>query len=111
MNSAANTLTDLREQGYKINVAQLRLVQNKQVSGFFSRHEIRELRKEVDPAIQPLPRGGLTQVTITTPDGVTVQGRARCRMDVDDRATPGDQFSYRLGLTIALNRALKELNK
>lgn len=48
-----------------------------------------------------LPTGGETEVTIIPQVGVPVSGRAVCR--------PDESFNRKLGLTIALGRAVKEL--
>lgn len=112
--SAVATIERLREQGYHIRVRQLRQgTVGYAPFGMFTRHELRD-RREKDARLNFHPRGGRTEVVITSPDGETkVQGEARCRQDdYDPRGRPrdGDNFVYRLGLTIALNRALKQLH-
>jgi hypothetical protein len=109
MKSAAQRITDLREEGYHIKVKQLRQLADEFGSyGFFPKHEIRELRKKKD-SLALSPRGGKTVITITTPGGTTVEGVARCRCDDPARTTPGDVFNKKVGLSIALGRALKQL--
>lgn len=111
MKSPIATIEELREQGLNVKVRQYRQATlGNAPFGMFTRHELRELRGN-DDRMDFHPRGGRTEVTITTPDGESkAQGEARCRIDDPSRSTPGDIFSYRLGLRIALNRALKQLN-
>lgn len=54
--------------------------------------------------LSPVYHGHSTQAVVFDPDGnIAAKGVAMCR--------PEDQFSKRLGRTIALGRALKKLNK
>jgi len=112
MKSAADRILELREQGYKIKVKQLRQgTVGFAPFGFFTKHEIRD-RQEKDPRLQAHPRGGKTIITITTPEGRTVEGVARCRIDdINDKGKwrKGDCFNKKIGLTIALGRATKAL--
>lgn len=47
--------------------------------------------------------GGYTRVELRDSQGQEVEGKAYCNQE--------DQFNYSLGTTIALGRALKQLNK
>jgi len=106
--NAGQRINELRKQGYKVNVKQLRQgTVGYDPFGFFSITEIRE-RRTKDERFQAHPRGGKTEVTITGPAGLVAIGEARCRVDdYNDRGKKrlGDMFNKNLGLTIALNRA------
>lgn len=71
------TVEELRKSGYKVRV-----------------HHHR--RSSVDGVNS---RGGKTVVEVTTPDGKTLYGYARCSRK--------ENFNKRLGVRIALGRALK----
>lgn len=70
------TVEDLRKRGFKIRVHHHRRVTGKVVN----------------------PLGGKTVVEITTPDGTTLVGVSRCSRK--------ENFNKRLGVRIALGRAL-----
>lgn len=71
------TVESLRKLGWKVRV----------------RHFRREASSEINP------RGGKTIVEITLPDGRTICGSARCSRK--------ENFNKRLGVQIALGRAMK----
>ena len=73
------TIEDLRRAGYKIRV-----------------HHHRKLNTEGINA-----RGGKTVVEVTTPDGTTLVGMSRC--------SRRENFNKRMGVRIALGRAMKSL--
>lgn len=72
-----HTVESLRKLGWKVRV----------------RHFRREAKSEINP------RGGKTIVEITLPDGRTLCGFARCSRK--------ENFNKRLGVEIALGRAMK----
>jgi hypothetical protein len=72
------TVDDLRHLGYKVRV--------------------RHYRK-FDNLNNILPRGGETTVSITDEHGHTVEGLSRCSSD--------DGFNKKIGVAIAIGRALK----
>jgi hypothetical protein len=82
------TIRQLRQQGYKVRVMHLR-------------HK--ELRNSISSERWELsPRGGSTTIELTTPDKtVTVIGKSVCSLE--------DNFNRKVGNSIALGRALKEL--
>jgi hypothetical protein len=112
---AGQRIAELRERGYTIKVRQLRMgTVGFAPFGEFRMDEIRERRQKDNNRLQVHPRGGRTEVILTTPDGVTVEGEARCRVDDYTKGgkwREGDMFNKNIGLTIALNRALHELGK
>lgn len=76
------TVEQLRKSGYRVGVYHTR------------RYDHR--------LIQPLlPNGGRTEVCVTTPHGLTVTGKARCSKE--------DTYVKKVGVQIALNRALEKL--
>ena len=111
---AGQRIKELRDRGYTIKVKQLRQgTVGFAAFGEFRIDEIRD-RREKDSRFEVHPRGGRTEVTLTTPDGTTVVGEARCRVDdwtKGGKWREGDMFNKNIGLTIALNRALHELGK
>ncbi len=67
-------------------------------------HELRARGYQLDPI------GGMTRVLIRDSDArVVAAGVAHCAVPDRTRNVPGDNFNRRLGRTIALGRALKEL--
>ena len=95
--TAAEKIKQLREKGVKIRVAHLRPLEGRSVhsSALYPKHELWEGEKHNT-------RGGLTRVVLDF-EGIRVEGQAVCSMK--------DNFCKRLGLTIALNRALFNYNK
>jgi hypothetical protein len=73
-----STVDQLRNIGYKVRVRHFR---------------------RLDSSGKILPRGGETIVTITDNHGHTVEGLSRC--------SDADGFSKRIGVAIAIGRALK----
>lgn len=71
------TVKSLRKSGFKVRVL-----------------HTRNLLHDGSPSC----KGGSTTVEITTPDGKDISGTANCRDD--------ERFDRRLGLTIAIGRAL-----
>ena len=83
------TIRQLRQQGYKVRVMHSR---HKQLcdSIFSERWELS-------------PQGGSTTIELTTPDKtVTVIGKSVCSLE--------DNFNRKVGNSIALGRALKQLS-
>ena len=78
-----NTVHELRKRGFKVRVMHRRQYDN------YSQH------------MRVLMNGGTTIVNVTDPMGHTRTGEAICSVH--------DQFNRKLGLRIALGRALKQL--
>lgn len=74
-----NTVKQLRQSGYKVRVFHIR----KKNAG------------------SPVPRGGLTHIEITLPNGENVVGEAKC--------AEIDNYNKKIGVQIALGRALKNV--
>lgn len=74
------TIEDLRKSGYKIRV-----------------HHHRKMNLDGINA-----RGGKTVVEVTTPDGTTLVGMSRCSRK--------ENFDKRMGVRIALGRAMSSLS-
>lgn len=91
------TVKELRKQKYTVKVEHKRYINN--FSTLMTKHEA------MSQGFKPLhfsPFGGKTSVTVTTPDNNTsVTGESLCSLK--------DPFDKKLGLTIALGRALKQL--
>lgn len=73
------TIHDLRKAGCKVRVLHHRVDDNRTLGAFF-------------------PKGGETVVQITTPDGMDLEGRAKC--------SDKELYNKRVGAQIALGRAL-----
>jgi hypothetical protein len=82
------TIKDLRRQGYKVRVMHSRRYDTKhKVSG---------------TVLELAARGGSTTIELTTPDKqLTVFGKSVCSIE--------DNFNRKVGNSIAIGRALKEL--
>ncbi len=72
-----NTVESLRKKGYKVRV-----------------HHYRKHGEQSSPT----SCGGKTVVEITTPDGITLVGKARCNRK--------ENYNKKLGVRIALGRAM-----
>ena len=83
------TVKDLRQQGNKVRVIHSRACR------FTSRKD------SVLEAIEILPRGGRTQVQITTPNGTEIEGSAIC--------SKKDNYCKRTGVQKCIERALISL--
>ena len=79
------SVAELRKKKYKVEVHHSRVTTE--------RHRFGGISEEIEP------RGGVTHVRITTPDGEELKGVARCSLK--------DNYNKRLGVKIALGRALK----
>ncbi len=79
----------LRKNGWKVFVDHHRYVENKMVP-----------MGTIPPGSRQVfsPRGGCTDVVLTSPDGETFMGNAHCSRK--------DNFDRKLGLGIAIGRAL-----
>ena len=84
------SVNDLRKMGYDVKVHHSRYCQDMLVT-----------YADAEPC-NFNPRGGLTQVEITTPDGSVLSGESRCSKE--------DPFNKKLGVRIAIGRALKGVN-
>lgn len=95
MKNPGQTIQELREAGYQVKVRHNRV---NQLTGLYQpKHEF-----ETDYATSVSPKGGSTYVSIKG-SVTTVEEEAFC--------CPTDTYNYKLGLTIALGRALKKLGK
>lgn len=77
------TIHDLRKAGYKVRVLHFRSVDCRILGAYQA-------------------KGGETVVQITTPDGINLEGRAKC--------SDKDLYNKRLGVKVAVGRALFGLN-
>lgn len=96
-----NTVESLRKNGYKVRVQHFRPI--------YSKLDEDEAARKYDGGLIPYSRksrvkppiyskGGKTIVEITSPEGVEMKGEAIC--------SDKDVFSYKLGVKVALGRAL-----
>ncbi len=82
------TIRELRQQGYKVRV-------------LHARHT-RALKSLFSDKFELSPCGGSTTIELTTPDkSKTVFGKSVCSLE--------DNFNRKVGNSIALGRALKQL--
>ena len=88
-----NTIHRLRKTGYKVRVKHYRYSKGGDITAL---HTLKETKSVIEP------RGGLTVMEITTPDGRTFRGGAKCHMK--------DNFCYRISNSICLGRIAKENN-
>jgi hypothetical protein len=120
------TIDKLKREGYRVNVRHerpilvpihksARLVDGNggvfegNRIGFGTRYELETVRKTTPSAFFGM-KGGSTEVTIKDADGlVAATAVSYCRPDDPDG--PGDQFNRKLGLRIALGRAVKKLQE
>jgi len=80
------TVEELRNNGYKVRV-----------------HHHRKMTRTLDgSSMVACARGGRTVIEVTTPDGTNLVGSSRCSRK--------ENFNKRLGVKIALGRALKGAN-
>jgi len=86
------TIHSLRKKGYKV-----RVIHSRHISTMCGATE--NYRKEEIECFQP--RGGKTQIDVTTPAGETVTGISVCSLK--------DNFNHKTANQIALGRALKQL--
>ena len=98
----------LREQGYTVRVSHRRPVELPTPWQFdwpavngATRAELAELREAGWPEAAFAPKGGRTDVEIISPNGAAFHGNAVC--------SESDSFNRRLGLQIALGRAVKQM--
>ena len=99
-----NTVHNLRKAGYKVRVIHYRYYKADSVVGsaiLLSKKELKEIAP-CDNRFILLPRGGKTAVEITTPSGANTFGESICSRK--------DGFNRKLGLKIAINRALAKLD-
>jgi hypothetical protein len=101
------TVEQLRKEGYKVKVTHRRVygvgISNEIDTYLLSRFEKDDLINNRGANVSPpWEYGGETVLTLTTPDGTqTVQSTAEC--------SDKDNFNRKKGLTIALGRALSQL--
>src|SRR6185436_18789161 len=104
MNLSDKTVHQLRKDGYKLRINHSRFVSVSH--GCYPIFEIRKI-KEQFPSIKPVfnPRGGSTEILLTTPDQKQYRGVSNCSLS--------DNFNYKIGVKVALGRLVevKELNQ
>lgn len=88
------TVAELRKQGYKIQVHHWRY-DTWDKGAMYPSCMYRETHEH------PVEKGGLTEITVTTPTGETGFGVAECSRK--------DRFNRKIGVAIALGRAMKNL--
>lgn len=101
--STAN-VQELRKNGWKIRIAHLRITEG--YKGYVSRRDFEDGVPYPDCkswAGAVSPRGGKTLVTVTSPEGQTVEISAQCNEK--------DNYNRRRGVQIALGRALKKFGQ
>lgn len=92
-----NVINQLRSKGYRVKVRHKRL--DLSDGTFKCKHEFKN-----SYATNVSPKSGITYVDITKPDSnVTIGEFAAC--------SKNDQYCRKVGLSIALGRALKELGR
>ena len=91
------TVKSLRQNGWKVRVTHLRFVtKNGELESTF---EIRNFNKEMMQWLET--KGGKTIVDLRSPAGLEVSAEAEC--------SKKENFNRKMGLQIALNRALKKV--
>ncbi len=90
----------LRQNNYLVRVTHYRDYESDIGIERLPKYQARDLAYDYT---QPLPTGGYTMVEITDPDGTTVIGEAECSVK--------ENFCRKLGLRIALSRAMFELDQ
>lgn len=90
-----HTVANLRKQGFKVRVNHFRNI----VSDSTKEVETEVPAHMILPDDEILPHGGKTEVLITTPDGKDMVGESMCHEN--------DHFNKKLGVTIAIGRAMK----
>jgi len=89
------TIKQLRREGWKVKVNHYRFVKEKESNIMWAPYKVRELGLTFDP------RGGSTIIEIESPDGRTSHGASLCSRN--------DNFNRRIGVRIALGRALDQM--
>jgi hypothetical protein len=98
-----NTVQSLRKQGYKLKISHFRYIEGADDgNGFPSTelvpmYEIRNLKCQS----KILPRGGRTEVELTTPSGENYKSVTYCNSV--------DSFNRKIGIQIAIGRILKKI--
>lgn len=96
MKKQEHTVKSLRQSGWKVRVTHLRFVtKNSDLEATF---EIRKVNKEIMQWLET--KGGKTVVDLRAPDGSEFSAEAEC--------SKKENFNRKMGLQIALNRALKK---
>lgn len=93
-----SSVKELRLSGYKVRVGHLRRFYYPALKEPISGKMAFEIT--CSPPI-PFPRGGITVVRITTPEGMIAETKAIC--------AETDQYNKKRGVKIALGRAFKKL--
>jgi hypothetical protein len=89
-------INQLRDAGYKVRVHHLRNFKGHE--GLYTRHDFEVQFSKALYSKLISPRGGKTVVELTLPNGTDVTDSAVCSMK--------DQYNRKLGLKIALGRAV-----
>jgi len=94
------SVASLRQSGFKVRVNHFRQYKDGDKTGY-TKYMAGLIGSNVLGDV--LPRGGLTTVEVTSPTGETFIGEARC--------SDKDSFNRKLGVKIALGRALNGDNR
>lgn len=90
------SVASLRQNGYKVRVNHYRPYEYGEEGVLYTRF-MASVMSSYPNLGGPKPRGGETRIEITTPNGETLNGVARC--------SDKDSFNRKLGVSIALGRA------
>lgn len=93
-------VSQLRNEGYKVRVRHVRKFKGPNGVGAASKREIAESGLVLADCL--VHNGGSTSVEITSPSNQTVSATAEC--------SEKDAFNRKIGLNIALGRALAQLS-
>ena len=99
------TVHQLRKKGWKVRVGHKRIIYRfdpKTGKKYTRLCLFKDWQKEY-PEFFMSPKGGVTEVSITTLDGVTLSGFADCN--------DTDYYNSKIGLNIALGRVLADIEK
>lgn len=98
------TVHQLRKKGWKVKVGHKRIF-FRYDSKTGLRHEVVCLYRdwqEICPSFYLSAKGGITEICITSPDGITYSDFAVCNMT--------DHYDSRIGLAIAIGRTLSHFD-
>lgn len=91
--SKNQTVEQLRKSGYKIRITHSRNLFNYSFIGYPKAYNAK--------ANDICPRGGITYIQLTTPEGKDITSVSKCNLS--------DNYNKKIGVAIALGRALKKL--
>lgn len=94
------SINQLRDSGLKVRVHHRRLYKGQTQP--LTRKEYEDMNTGTPYCKAVLPRGGITEISVTTPEGKEVEASAAC--------SAKDAFSRKKGVTIAVGRLNKLLH-